>query len=193
MPVLHIIDLYFKRTSMFPFPEQLSAAGKAVLESQLTSAHAFAQAVFDSSKTALDLHVAAVKTSLEAASAAGSQLILAKTPQEFVSLSTTYSQQAVERARDYGQQATELAQGTRAKLTEVAETEIANSKQKVGDLVDAVKQAPSDTNAPLNSLFKGAFERAQAGYDQLAQAGKQVQAQVTEASAAAARGFQSAA
>lgn len=178
---------------MFSFPEQLSAAGKAVLESQLTGAHAFAQAVFDSSKTALDLHVAAVKTSLEAASAAGSQLILAKNPQEFVSLSTTYSQQAIAQARDYGQQATALAQGTRARLTEVAETEIANSKQKVGNLVDAVKQAPNDANAPINSFIKGAFDRAQAGYDQLAAAGKQVQEQVNEASAAAARGFKSAA
>lgn len=175
---------------MFPIPEQLSSASKAVLESQLISANAFAQALFDSSKTALDLHVAAVKTSLEAASQAGSQLLAARDTQEFVSVSTNYSQQALERARDYGQQATALAQDARAKLAEVAEDEIANSKQKVGDLIEAVKQAPSDANAPLNTFFKSAFDRAQAGYDQMTKAGKQVQAQVSESGAAAARSFQ---
>lgn len=175
---------------MFSIPEQLSTAGKGVIEAQLSGTHAFAQALLDSSKILIELNVAAFKNSLDAASQAGSQLIAAKDTQEFFSLSSNYSQQAMERARDYGQQATTIAQGTRAKLSEVAETELANSKQKVGELVEAVKKAPGDANAPLNSFFKSAAENVQAGYDKFTEAGKQFQGQVNEAGAAVARNLQ---
>lgn len=172
---------------MFSIPEQLSSASKAVFQAHLAGAAAFAQAAFDSGKTAIDLNVAAFKTSLDAASTASTALLAAKDPQEFVSLSTSQSKEALERARDYGAQATTLAQGARAKLTEVAETGIANSKEKVGELVEAVKQAPGDAGAPFNSLIKSMYERGQASLDQFTAAGKQVQANATEAGAAAVR------
>ncbi len=172
---------------MSSIPEQLSLASKALFQAQLAGVAAFAQAAFDSGKTAIDLNVAAFKTSLDAASAASSELLAAKDPQEFVSLSTSHSKEALERARDYGQQATSLAQDTRAKLTEVAESNLAASKEKVGDLVEAVKQAPGDAGAPFNSFVKSVFERGQANLDQFTAASKKAQDDATEVGAAAVR------
>lgn len=174
---------------MFAIPEQLSSASKAVFQAQLSSAAAFAQAAFDSGKTVVDLNLEAWKSSLSAATSAGSQLIAAKDPQEFVSLSTAHSKEALERARDYGQQANTIAQGTRAKLTEVAETGLADTKEKVGDLVEAVKLAPGDVGAPFNSFVKSVVERGQANLEQFAAAGKRIQASAAEAGAAAVRSF----
>lgn len=175
---------------MFAIPEQLSIASKGVLAAQLSGAHAFSQALLDSSQTLIELNVTTLKNSLDAASAIGSQLIAARDTQEFVSLSNNFSQQAIERARDYGQQASSIAQGTRAKLTEVAETELAHSKEKMGELVDAVKKAPGEAGTPINSFFKSAVDSVQAGYNKMAEAGKQVQGQFNEAGAAAARTLQ---
>jgi hypothetical protein len=49
----------------------------------------------------------------------------------------------------------------------VAETEGAASRQKVAELVDAVKKASAAAMAPLNSFFKTAFNGASDRADQL--------------------------
>ena len=172
---------------MFSISEQLTAASKAVFEAQLASANAFNKAAFDSGKTWIDLHVGAFKATLAAGTDARNQFLSVKDPQEWMALTKDQSQQALERARDFGRQAGELAQATKTRFTEVAETEIANHKEKVGELVEAVKQAPADSVAPLNTFFKGAFDKAQEGYDQLAKAGQKAGADFKEASDKAVR------
>ena len=146
--------------------EQLSSATKAVYDAHLASATALTQALFDSSKTLLELNVSTFKQSLTAAAEASSQLMAAKDPQEWLTLTTNHTQQAMERARAYGKEAKELGEGARSKFSSVAENELATSKQKVGELVDAVKQAPTAAAAPVGEFFKSAMEKTQEGIDQ---------------------------
>jgi len=166
---------------MFSIPEQLSLAGKAAYEAHLASVHAFAKAAFDSSQTLIELNVEAFKKSLAASTAASGQLLAVRDPQQFSSLAVEHTQQAMDRVRDYGRQASDLARDSRAKFSQVAESEGATSRQKVAELVDAVKQTPAAASTPINTFIKSAFTGAQEGYDRLA---RSVQAAVAEPSGA---------
>ena len=66
-----------ERNTMFSFSEQWTLAGKAVVEAQLISAQAYAQAAFDSGASVLDLQLDAARTALAAAAVAGNQLLSA--------------------------------------------------------------------------------------------------------------------
>lgn len=157
---------------MFTISEQLSLATKAVFDAQLVSAIAFAQAAFDSGVTVIDLNVEAARTCMAAATVAANQLLSIKDPQEWMSMTASQSQLALDRIHAYGRQAADIAQGARDKFSRVAQTEIAASQQKVSELVDVVKQAPTVVAKPLNSFLKTAFETAHAGYDQFTRAGQ---------------------
>jgi phasin family protein len=157
---------------MFATSEQLSAATKAVFDAHLASATALSQALFDSSKTLLELNVSTAKESLTAAAETGTRLLAAKDPQEWLTLSTNHTQQAMERARAYSRDAKELGEGARSKFSSVAENELATSKQKVGELVEAVKQAPTAATVPVTEFFKNAYEKTQSNIDQFAKAGQ---------------------
>ncbi|HEV7813924.1 MAG TPA: phasin family protein [Janthinobacterium sp.] len=157
---------------MFSIPEQLSLASKAMVEAHLVSANAFAQAAFESGNTLVELNVGAFKKTLAALTAAGEQLLTVRDTQQFSSLATQHSQQAMERIRDYGRQAADLVQDSRSKFSRVAESEGAASRQKVVELVEAVKKAPAAAAAPLNTFFKTAFPAAHEGYDRFVQAGE---------------------
>ena len=146
--------------------EQLSNATKAVFDAHLASATALTQALFESSKTLLELNVTTFKQSLTAATEASGQLLAAKDPQEWLALTTNHAQQALERARSYGRDAKEVGEGARSKFSSVAENELATSKQKVGELVDVVKQVPTAAAAPVGEFFKSALEKTQEGIDQ---------------------------
>jgi phasin family protein len=172
---------------MFSLSDEVSSASKAVFEANLQSATAFAQAAFDTSKSLIDLHVATAKASIDAAGEVRGKLLSIKDPQEFFSLTQDQSQQALERAREFGRQAAEIAQEGKNKFSQVAEVELANSKQKVGDFVEAVKKAPTDAGVPINTFFKGAFDRAQAGYEQFAKAGQKAGSDFQAAGETAAR------
>lgn len=145
--------------------EQLSLATKAVFDAQLVSATAVAQAAFDSGVTMIDLNVDAAKTCMAAYTVAANQLLSIKDPQEWMSMTASQSQLALDRVHAYGRQAADIAQDAQAKFSRVAETEIAASQQKVIELVDVVKQAPTVAAKPINSFLKTAFQTAHEGYD----------------------------
>ena len=168
---------------MFSISEQLSLAIKAFFDAHLVSTTALAQAAFDNGVTVVDLNVDAVKTSLAAATVATHQLMSVKSTQEWMSLTANQSQLALERAHAYGRQAADIAQGSRANFSRVAETEGAASKQKLVELVDAVKTAPATAATPINKFFKTAFDSAQAGYDQFTRAIQPAALEVANASA----------
>ncbi|MET3130122.1 phasin family protein [Oxalobacteraceae bacterium GrIS 1.11] len=157
---------------MFAFSEQLTRASKAVIEAQLLSATAFAHAAFDCGTTMIDLNADALRTSLAAATVASRQLLEAKDGGEWARATAKQSQLAMERIGSYGRQAAEIARGAQAKFVRVAQNEGAVSRQKVEELVDVVKKAPSSAATPVNSFLQTAFEGAHAGYDQTTQAGQ---------------------
>lgn len=171
---------------MFSFSQQLTHAGKAVLETQLASAEAFAGTAFDSGVTAIELNVDALKTALAAATVATRQLMDVKTPQEWFSALAKQSQLALERGASYGRQANEIAKGAQTAFSGVARTEMASAKESVGSLVDVVKNTASVVATPINSFLKTAFDGVHAGYDKNARPGQAVAAEPTALDAAGA-------
>lgn len=168
---------------MFTISEQLSLAAKAVFDAQLVTVTAFAQAAFDSCVTIIDLNVDAAKTCMAATTVAANQLLSARDPQDWLSMSATQSRLALDRAHAYGRQAADIAQGAQAKFSRVAETEIAASQQKVIELVDVVKKTPAVVVKPLNTFLKTALQTAHAGYDQITPLADGVSGQSGHASA----------
>ena len=150
---------------MFSFSEQVTLAGKAMYEAQLASAQAYAQAVFDSGASLVELNLDAARASLAAATVAGNQLLSAKDPQELLQLSRAQSQLAIDRIGSYGRQAKDVAQETQAKFSTVTNGEFAASRQKFGELLQVVKQTPIPLVIPFNNFLKTAFGGEDEGYD----------------------------
>ncbi|WP_251373734.1 phasin family protein [Janthinobacterium sp. JC611] len=150
---------------MFSFSEQWALAGKAVVEAQLISAQAYAQAAVDSGASVLDLQLDAARAALAAATVAGNQLLSVKDPQALLQLSRTQSQLAIERIGAYGRQAKEVAQETQEKFDTVTKGEFAASRQKFGELLQVVKQTPVPLIIPFNNFLKTTFGGADEGYD----------------------------
>lgn len=150
---------------MFLFSEQLSQAGKAVYEAQLASTQALFRAACHSSASLLALQVDTARTSLAAASAASQQLWSAPHPENVLQLARTQSQLAIERISAYSRQAKEVAQQTQDQLSSVTKSEFAASRQKIGELFQAVQKTPLPLVIPFNNFLKSPFASAEEGYD----------------------------
>lgn len=150
---------------MFSFSEQWVLAGKAVVDAQLISAQAYAQAAFESGASLLDLQVETARTALAAATVAGNQLLSAQDPHALLQLSRAHSQLAIERIDAYGRQANDVAQETQEKFDTVTKGEFAASRQKMHELLQVVKQTPVPLIIPFNNFLKTTFGGADEGYD----------------------------
>jgi phasin family protein len=93
-----------ERKSMFTLPVEYLNASRSLFDSQLKGANALWRTAFDSGASLLDLNVQATRAGLEAANAASSQLLQVSDAQQFVTLATVQSEQAVERAQRYGRE-----------------------------------------------------------------------------------------
>ena len=81
---------------MFSIPEQFSNATKANFESQFAIFSALTNKAFEGVEKFVDLNITAAKASLEDTSATAKQLLSAKDPQEFFSLSAAQAQPTAE-------------------------------------------------------------------------------------------------
>src|SRR3990167_4193659 len=81
-----------RRNSMFTIPEQFSNATKTHFEAQLAMMTALTNKAFESVEKIVDLNMSAVKASLEESTAAARQILTAKDPQEFFSLTAAQNQ-----------------------------------------------------------------------------------------------------
>lgn len=158
---------------MFAIPEQFSNATRANFESQFAIFSTLASKAFEGVEKLVDLNVNAVKATLEESSVAARQLLSAKDPQEFFSLSAAQAQPAAEKAMSYTRQLASIAAGTQAEFNKAAETQIAETNRKVIALVEEVtRNAPAGTENMVNA-FKTSIGNAQAGYEQFAKTTKQ--------------------
>jgi len=159
---------------MFSIPEQFSNATKANFESQFAIFSALTNKTFEGVEKLVDLNLTAAK-----------QLLAAKDPQEFFSLSAAQAQPAAEKAIAYGRHLTSIASGTAAEFSKAAEAQILETNRKVISLVDEVsKNAPAGTENAV-ALFKSALGSANAGYEQFTRTAKQA-AEAVEANVNAA-------
>lgn len=158
---------------MFSIPEQFSNATKANLESQFAIFSALTNKAFESVEKIVELNLSTAKASLEDSSAAAKQLLSAKDPQEFFSLTAARAQPNAEKAIAYSRSLATIATGTTAEFSRAAESQILETNRKVISLVDEVsKNAPAGTENAV-ALFKSALGSANAGYEQFTRTAKQ--------------------
>lgn len=170
---------------MFSIPEQFSTATKANFEAQLAMFAALSSKAFEGIEKIVDLNLTAAKATLEESTAAARQLLAAKDPQEFFSLSTAQIQPSAEKVVAYGKHLATIAAGAQAELSKAAETQIAETNRKVISLVDEVsKNAPAGSEKAVEML-RSALGNANAGYEQFTKTSKQA-AETIEANLATA-------
>jgi phasin family protein len=158
---------------MFSIPEQFSNATKANFEAQFAILSTLTNKAFEGVEKFVDLNLTAAKASLEETSVATKQLLAAKDPQEFFSLSAAQVQPTTEKTLAYGRHLASIASGTQAEFSKAAETQIAETNRKVISLVDEVsKNAPPGTENAV-AILKSAIGNANAGYEQFAKTAKQ--------------------
>lgn len=158
---------------MLPFNEQFSTAAKTSIEAQLSAFLALATKTFESVEKVVDLNMTAAKASLEDTAVTTKQLLNAKDPQEFFSLSAAQTQPAVAKAIAYGRHLTSIASTAQAEFTRTAEEQFAEAGRKVSEIVEgASKNAPAGSENVI-ALFKSAFNNANAGYEQFTKNTKQ--------------------
>ena len=88
---------------MFAIPEQFSNATKANFESQFAIFSSLTAKAFEGMEKLVELNITAAKASLEESSIATRQLLAAKDPQEFFSLTAAQAQPTAEKALSYSQ------------------------------------------------------------------------------------------
>lgn len=157
---------------MFTTPEQFSSTTKALFGSQLSSFNALTSKTIEVMEKLTVLNLSAVKASAEDVSGTTKQLLSVKDPQEFVALVT--AQPAVENATLYQRHLTEILSGIQNEFAQVAESQIAETQSKVAALIEDVsKNAPAGSENAV-SLLKSAIQNANASYEQVTKAGKQL-------------------
>lgn len=158
---------------MFNVSEQLSAATKANIESQIAILTALTSKTFEGVEKIVDLNLNAAKTSLEESTAAIRQLMAAKDPQDFFNLSAAQAQPSTEKALAYGRHLATIASSTQAEFAKATEAQIAETSRKLVTLIDEVtKNAPAGSENAV-ALLKSTISNANASYEQLAKSTKQ--------------------
>ena len=158
---------------MFTIPEQFSNVAKANLEAQLSMITNLTSKAFESVEKVVDLNLNVAKASLEDSSIAARQLLTAKDPQEFFSLTAAQAQPTAAKAIAYGRHLAGIATSTQAEFTRAAEEQIAETGRKMSALVDDVsKNAPAGSENVI-AIVKSAIGNANAGYEQFSKTTKQ--------------------
>ncbi|MGK5009245.1 phasin family protein [Janthinobacterium sp. MDB2-8] len=158
---------------MFSIPEQFSSATKTNLEAQFALFSSLTGKAFEGIEKIVELNLTAAKATLEESTAAAKQLLSAKDPQEFFSLSAAQAQPSAEKAIAYGRHLAAITSGTQAEFSKAAESQIAETNRKVLSLVEEVtKNAPAGSENAV-AILKSAIGNANAGYEQFSKTSKQ--------------------
>lgn len=158
---------------MFAIPEQFSTATKANFEAQIAMMTALTNKAFEGIEKIVDLNMNVAKSSLQESTIAAKQLMSAKDPQEFFSLTSTSAQPNAEKVLAYGRQLANIATTTQAEFTKAAETQITETNRKVMSLVEEVtKNAPAGSENAI-AMLKSTIGNANAAFEQLSKSTKQ--------------------
>jgi phasin family protein len=160
---------------MVQFNEQVTALGQSQLENALKLAEISVQS-FDK-LAALQLNV--VKSAFADGLKTTKQFSSIKDPSELSAIATTLSQPAWEKAQAYARSVYEVAATTHAEVSALVEQQIgALNKSVVGALDTVLKNAPAGSEAAVTAV-KSAIQSANAAYESVLKATKQVAA-ITE-------------
>jgi phasin family protein len=178
---------------MSSIPEQLAAAAKAHFETQFQLLNTLTAKAFEGVEQVIELNMDAAKTTLADASSAASEISSAKDPQEMLSASAAQIQPSAEKALEYNRRLTEISESIYAEFAKVAEGQIAESRQRLTDLIDeAAKNAPPGADNAIAAM-KSILANADAGYEQMMTGTRQAVEALRANVAAAAEQFTQAA
>ncbi|GGC96421.1 phasin family protein [Undibacterium terreum] len=178
---------------MYTTPEQFIAATKTNLENQFASLTAMNKKAFEGLEQIFALNVSAAKATIEESTATAKQLMGAKDPQEFLSLTAAQAKPSAEKALAYGRHLASITTATQAEFTKAVEAHIAETNTKVVALIDEVtKNAPAGSEQAVAAL-KTVIGNINAGYEQLSKTSKQAVQTLEENLAAATQQFTQAA
>ncbi|HEY1147506.1 MAG TPA: phasin family protein [Pseudoduganella sp.] len=127
---------------MFSITEQLSAATKSQLESQLQFLNHYAATAFEGAQKVIALNLSTTKASVEKSSAAAKQLLEAKDPQEFFNAAKAPT---FDNVLAYGRELFSIASKTQADLFQVTKAQFKEAGETVKPLV---LEAPLAVVAP---------------------------------------------
>jgi phasin family protein len=148
-------------------PEQMFATTKASLEAQFASITALNKKAFESFEQLMTLNVNTAKATFEESTAAAKELISAKDPQTFLSLTAAKAKPSAEKALAYGRQVASITSATQAEITKAVEASIAEANAKAISMIDEVtKNAPAGSEQAVSAL-KTVVGNMNAGYEQL--------------------------
>lgn len=122
---------------MFSIPEQFSAATKSQLEAQLNIINNLAAKAVESAEKVIALNISTTKASVEKSSSAAKQLLEAKDPREFFTLSTGQGNY-LDNLLAYSRQLFNIASAAQAELIQSAKEQI-KDVQPVLTLASPVK------------------------------------------------------
>jgi len=159
---------------MFTLPEQFSTATKASLDAQFAAFSALTSKAIESVEKMVELNLTVAKTAFEESNVAAKQLISAKDAQEFFTLTAAHAQPNADKALAYARHLAAITNGAQAEFTKAAEAHVADTNRKVVAFVDEIsKNAPAGSENAI-ALLKSAIGNANASYDQINKATKQV-------------------
>jgi len=125
------------------------------------------QVAFDSVTKLIELNLSAVKASLAESTVFAQQLLSAKDPQEFFSLTAAHARPTGEKALSYGRHVASVATATQAEFNKTAQATITETHRNVTVFVeDVFKKAPAGAERAV-SLVKSAIGHANAGVELL--------------------------
>jgi phasin family protein len=163
----------FKEITMFAFPEHFSHSAKAGLDAQLALMASLTNKTFESVEKFIDLNLNVARSSLAETSNVAKQLMTAKDPQEFFSLTSSHAKPNAEKALAYSREVATLASHVQAEFSKAAEEQFTEANRKVLSLVEEVsKNAPAGSENAV-AVLKSMIGNANASYEQLAKTTKQ--------------------
>jgi len=166
--------------NLFPGNENFINAVRSSVEWQASYLTAIATTAIESAEKVADLNMNAAKASVEESTVIAQQLLASKDPQEFISLVTALPQPTLAKVAAYIRHLAEITSAAQAEITRTTEASIEETGRKFLSFFDqAAKHAPAGSESAI-AVMKTAITNANAGYEQLAKAGKQA-AEVIEA------------
>ena len=158
---------------MFSTPDQLSAAAKVSIDSQITLMHSLAQKTFAGFEKLIELNINVAKTSLEESNAASKQMLASNDPQAFFKIGTEQGQPAAEKAMSYAKHVAGIASEIQAEFSKAAESQAAEVNRQFLEMMnEATKSAPAGSENAV-AMLKTAMSKATEGYEQMTRSTKQ--------------------
>lgn len=153
-------------------PQEMSAAARLAIESQVTLFSSLAQNTFAGFEKLIELNLSVAKTSMEESNAAYNRMLASKEPTAFFGGGATAPPTA-QRAMSYAKEVAGIATEIQSGFSKVAESQLAETQRKFATLMEqASKNAPAGSESAI-AMMTSMMSKATEGYEQMTRATRQ--------------------